>query len=123
MSHGLNFFILASIIDDSSLLASGSADSSIKIFDLDMESVKYTFDKTNGGHTNWISALSSLGNGLLASGSYDNTIKIWDLNSAVLINSYYPGTNHQVNYLTRINDKSFASVSSFDGAVLLWKIN
>ncbi len=57
-------------------MASGSSDCSIKIWDLTQGSLKFTFDKTNGGHYNWISSLAYLGNGLLASGSDDSSIKV-----------------------------------------------
>jgi WD40 repeat protein len=41
--------------------------------------LKYTFDESNGGHTNCVNFLASSGKGLLASGSADFKVKIWDV--------------------------------------------
>ena len=60
-------------------LASGSVDGTVKIWDVTNGKLKYTFDRSNGGHTNYVSSLASLENGYLASGSFDGKVKIWDL--------------------------------------------
>jgi WD40 repeat protein len=54
-------------------LASGSWDSTIKIWNPSTGSLVYTLT----GHTNEVYSLATLPNGNLASGSYDSTIKIW----------------------------------------------
>ena len=46
--------------------------------------MKFTFDKSNGGHTYWVGSLVSLENGYLASGSYDGSVKIWDITNRKL---------------------------------------
>jgi WD40 repeat protein len=57
-------------------LASGSSDTTIKIWDLKTNSAIATLD----GHTYGVSTVSFSPDGSkLASGSYDETIKIWDL--------------------------------------------
>lgn len=38
----------------------------------------FTFDLTNGGHSNKINAIVSLGNQIFATGSQDYSIRIWD---------------------------------------------
>ena len=80
------------------LLVSGSFDRTIKIFDLKNGGIlKFTIDASMnnggiGGHTNWVTVLSSLNEAnkmdsekrmtntrSFASGSMDNTIKIWSI--------------------------------------------
>ena len=56
-------------------LVSGSADSTIKIWDIDVGVVK----KTLAGHTSHVYVLDQLKNGDLVSGSWDKTIKIWNI--------------------------------------------
>jgi WD40 repeat protein len=64
-------------ITGTNFLASGSADMSIKIWDITSGSLKYTFDRTNQGHTMPVNVLTSA-NMLLASGSDDDKVKIWN---------------------------------------------
>ena len=58
---------------ENGLLASGSADKTIKIWDKDFKCIN-----TLSGHRYNVFSLIQLENGLLASGSEDNTIKIRD---------------------------------------------
>ena len=46
--------------------ASSGTDGSIKIWDVANEMLKFTFDRSNGGHTGKIESLASLKNGFLA---------------------------------------------------------
>lgn len=59
-------------------------DTTVKIWDLNFGTIKYTFTQAYGGHSNTVVTLASLGDNLLASGSYDSTIKIWDVASGRL---------------------------------------
>ncbi len=61
-----------------SLLASGSDDSTIKIWNYTSQS---TALKTFSGHTNAVRAVCFVSNQILASGSLDNAIKIWNISS------------------------------------------
>ena len=69
---------------EENLLASGSEDRTIKIWNLnEAEKLKFTLNSTNG-HRKQVDFLVSLGEtqGLLASGSTSETfIKIWDYNT------------------------------------------
>jgi WD40 repeat protein len=56
------------------LLASGSDDTTVKIWDLNKGELKYSFTD----HRDKILSLVRLDDGLLASGSKDSTINIWD---------------------------------------------
>ena len=59
---------------DGDRLASGSLDSTGKIWEVDTGACVATLD----GHEDGVSSLAALDGGLLASGSVDRTIKIWD---------------------------------------------
>ena len=64
-----------------SLLASGSADTSVKLWSFESQT---TFVKTLTGHTDKVRTLCFVSNQILASGSYDLTIKVWDISSGNL---------------------------------------
>ena len=46
-------------------LATGSRDSTIKVFDMNQGNLKYTFDESNGGHRSSVPFLVELENGFL----------------------------------------------------------
>ena len=61
---------------DGRLLASGSADKTVRIWDL----ATGQEIRTLVGHTDWVTGVSFSPDGRrLASSSYDGTVKIWDL--------------------------------------------
>lgn len=67
---------------DGQMLASGSADKTIRIWKLDSAVVRYTLS----GHLSLVDALAFSPDGrILASGSWDYTIKIWNLETGELI--------------------------------------
>src|SRR5437868_2793397 len=59
----------------SGMLASGSNDNSIKVWDVQNQ----TCIATLPGHTGTVNSLVVLPSGMLASGSLDNSIKVWDV--------------------------------------------
>ncbi len=73
------FFGLA-VSPDGSLLASGSEDWTVKLWNYKPNS-QTTALMTFTGHTNWVKAVCFVSNQILASGSRDATIKIWDVSS------------------------------------------
>ncbi len=66
---------------DGRLLASGSHDKRVKVWDLAREELRYEL----AGHSDWVSAVAiAPDNRTLVSGSVDRTIKIWDLKTGAL---------------------------------------
>ncbi|KAJ2789484.1 ribosome assembly, partial [Coemansia linderi] len=67
--------ISASFSPDGSQLASGSGDTTVRIWDLATETPRHTLK----GHKNWVLSISWSPDGrTLASGSMDNTVRLWD---------------------------------------------
>ena len=72
----MGYITSISFSPDGKLLASGSEDNTIKLFDVVSRKELRTFI----GHTSGINSISFAPNGkILASGSSDKTIKLWDI--------------------------------------------
>ena len=71
------------------LIASGSTDLTIKIWDITKTYPLYTLS----GHTDAIRALTVINNEYLASCSHDKTIKLWSLSSYSIVKSWTASTN------------------------------
>jgi WD40 repeat protein len=103
------------------LLASGSYDTTIKIWNLNQaKNPKFTLNSFNG-HRKQVNFLCSLGEnqGHLASGSTSETfIKIWDYNEGIFINEY----NHVANIksLVYLGQNLLISCSSYK--IIVWDI-
>jgi len=72
-------WVNALLVLPNGLLASGSDDSTIKLWDVDRQACVSTLS----GHTSFVTALVVLPNGVLASGSVDHTIKLWSVDRQV----------------------------------------
>lgn len=96
------------------MLASGSDDYSIKLWDI--KSTKC--HKTLSGHTNWVKALTQLSTGVLASGSGDGSIKLWDVSNGECMNTISGHTN-TIYSLTQLSNGMLAS-GSCDCSIKLW---
>jgi WD40 repeat protein len=73
--------LVLALSPNGSLLASGSADTSVKLWSYSSQTSPL---KTFIGHTGKVRALCFVSNQILASGSYDLSIKIWDISSGNL---------------------------------------
>jgi len=74
------------------VIATGSRDKSVRIWDSKQGEREYNLDKTLVGHTNfvgtvaWISPTESLPAGGLVSGGMDTRVLVWDLEKAAIAN-------------------------------------
>ena len=63
-------------------LVTGSADNTIRIWDLDKSEADEGYCRVLEGHDDTVYSVIELRNGKLATGSFDSTIRIWDLDKS-----------------------------------------
>ncbi len=102
---------------DNSLLASGSSDKTIKVWDIATGNLL----KSLSGHSDRINSVVFSPDGkLLASGSSNKTFKLWDFQSGKLVYSSNP-LEGSVGSLSFSPDAKFLASGSFE-RVRLWKV-
>ncbi|KAL6822553.1 hypothetical protein V8C40DRAFT_249898 [Trichoderma camerunense] len=102
---------------DNQLLASGSVDKTIKVWDVNSGACLQTLERHNG----WIKSVIFCPNGhRLISGSSDGTITVWDVASGVCLQTFEDYEN-PVNSVVFLPDGQLASGSD-DGIVRVWDI-
>jgi WD40 repeat protein/tRNA A-37 threonylcarbamoyl transferase component Bud32 len=100
------------------LLASGSVDRTIKLWDLPTRQLKQTLT----GHENYVESVAFSPDGhLLASGSADKTIKIWDVASGNLKQTLKWNGNSVLAVAFGPKGQRLAS-GSWDGAIGIWNV-
>jgi len=97
-------------------LMSGSADNTIKLWDLKRQ----TCVATLSGHTRGVYALALLPDGRVISGSADNTIKLWDLKRQTCI-ATLSGHSGVVTALALLSDGRLIS-GSYDKTIKVWDL-
>ena len=112
--HNCTIWCLIPLYEDT-LLASGSSDNSIKIWDLINSRCLFSLE----GHENTISSLIILKNELLGSSSWDYTSKIWNLETR---NCVYTLKGHKdiVWCLIELKNGDLASCSN-DKSIIVWE--
>ena len=109
--------LLTKLSHYSSRLASGSDDTTIKIWNLETgECIK-----TLTGHTNWVLSLQPLAKNRLASGSGDKTIIIWNLDTGESCKTLTGHTGY-VLALQSLKNNRLASGSS-DSQIKIWNLD
>lgn len=107
---------------DGEQLATGSGDTTIRIWDLNTETPRHTLK----GHSNWVQILSWSPDGeVLASGSMDKTVRVWNARKGLGLGDALKSHTKAITAIAwepmHINKECsrFAS-SSLDGTVKIW---
>jgi WD40 repeat protein len=101
---------------DGQLLASGSYDKTIKLWDPSIGALKHTLE----GHSSWVWSVAFSADGqLLASGSNDKTIKLWDPSTGALKHTL-EGHSELVESVALSADGRLLASSSSDKTIKLW---
>lgn len=101
------------------ILASGSYDKTIKIWNIDSgKSIR-----TLRGHTHWVQSITFSSDGqTLVSGSLDKTIKIWNVNTGDCLNTLKEHTGY-VRAVACSSQRNILVSSAIDQAIKIWDIN
>ncbi|CCD51193.1 hypothetical protein BofuT4_P085550.1 [Botrytis cinerea T4] len=101
---------------DSRLLASGSGDHTIKIWDATTGTLQQTLE----GHNDWVRSIAfSADSKLLASGSRDHTIKIWDATTGTL-HQTLEGHSGSINSVAFSADSKLLASGSGNHTIKIW---
>ena len=102
---------------DGTLLAAGSREGAIKVWNVTSEAEVATIE----GHTDQVTSLDFSPDGsMLASGSIDSTVEIWNV-ATWATSATLDGHAERIGKVAFVSDGKLASVS-FDGTVRLWNV-
>ena len=107
---------------DGARLASGSADQTVRLWDMQTGEVRHTL----AGHSAWVYSVAFAPRSLheqelLASGSADKTILLWDATTGERLHTLVGHTNEVRTVAFSPNDRILAS-GSLDETVRLWDV-
>ncbi|NEU74417.1 protein kinase [Hassallia byssoidea VB512170] len=110
------------ISPDGQLIASGSNDNNIKLWQLTTGKLLRNFNRWFSGHSSMVDSLAFSPDGkLLASGSWDDTIKLWQVNTGKQI-STFTGHSNWVNSVAFSPEGQMLASGSADHTIKLWQI-
>ena len=106
------------IIAKNKHLITGSADYTIKIWDIDAGVCL----KTLKSHTDELSCLKYLNENLLVSGSWDFNIKLWNIQTSTCTKTLY-GHTDCITVIRFDSDKRNLISGSLDGTIKIWEVD
>ncbi|EXA30335.1 hypothetical protein FOVG_18262 [Fusarium oxysporum f. sp. pisi HDV247] len=113
-------FSVSSVVfsNDGRLIASGSYDNTVKIWNV----ATGEEERTLKGHTGWVTSVVFSNDGkLIASGSYDETVKIWNVATGEE-ECVLKGHTHFVSSVVFSNDGKLIASGSYDNTIKVWKV-
>ncbi len=116
--HGDSVLSVAFSPVDNTLLASGSSDGTVKLWNVETQTEIATLE----GHTAWIMSIAFSPNGmLLASGAPDGTVKLWDVNTHTNITTLEWHAK-AVSSVAFSPDGTTLAAGASDGTIKLWDV-
>ena len=107
------------VLINSNLLASSSADSSVRIWNLMTSTNKFNLT----GHFNAVAGLKMISSDTLASGAADNTIKLWNITSGTLIKTLANHTSYIYWTVDVLISNQILVSGSWDNTIKTWNIS
>ena len=108
-----------SFSSDGKFIASGSLDSTVKLWEISTGKLIKDFK----GHNSDVFSVSFSSDGkFIASGSYDHTVKLWEVSTGKLIKDF-KGHNSDVFSVSFSSDGKFIASGSYDHTVKLWEVS
>ncbi len=105
---------------DGKILASGSRDQTIILWDVDTGSIKHTLK----GHTDSVTSVSFSPDGkTLASGSSDNAIRFWDIETGTHVKTFKEAEVNVTQISFSPNGQFILSWGKGNSKILLWDVN
>jgi len=118
LSGHTDYVQAVAVTPDGSRVVSGSADNTLKVWDLDSGQLLHTLNE----HSARVCAVTITPNGeKIISSSSDNTLKIWDLASGQLLHTL-SGHSHWVKVVTVTPDGDRVVSGSRDGTLKVWDL-
>ncbi|OCK72773.1 WD40 repeat-like protein, partial [Lepidopterella palustris CBS 459.81] len=106
------------ISSDGQLVASGSVDRTVRLWDATTGEVRATLQ----GHSNAVESVAISADGqLVASGSQDGTVRLWDAATGA-VRATHQGHSHAVESVAVSADGRLVASGSSDGTVKLWNL-
>lgn len=103
---------------DGTFLASGSADNTIKLWDVQTGDLIHTFS----GHADEVRSVAFRADGrYVVSGSKDKTVKIWDVDTGKAVRTF-PGHTDEVTSAAFRPDGWYVVSGSWDGTITIWDV-
>ncbi|MBD2543659.1 WD40 repeat domain-containing protein [Planktothricoides raciborskii] len=115
-----HWILSVAISPDGNRLVSGSADKTIKVWDLNQGNLIHTLK----GHDSWVTAVAITADGKnIISGSTDKSIRVWDLNTGKLINTLKNDKElSSVLTLCLTHDQTMIVIGDTNNNITLWDL-
>jgi WD40 repeat protein len=102
-------------------VATCSADSKAKIWDVLSNGTNWALIRTHSGHSNNVYAVEYIKEDLIATGAWDNTIQLWSLNTGIINRTI--NTPQYVNALQLLNNNGYLAAGLATNNINIYNLN